>query len=178
MAAGRPRDISFPPPKVRPPLFSYVSLRLRKRKLTYEKRMHPFEVMAEPIRRRIIEILASGEHPVNWIADCITMEFGVGRTATTWHLRILRECGWVEVRPEWSNRMYRLDVTAFDELDEAVHHLRKIWDRRIGTMANREPTPADTLPIAPRRSERSSFAATRGRRAKGRRHDPWTPPRE
>jgi DNA-binding transcriptional ArsR family regulator len=140
--------------------------------------MHAFEVMAEPIRRRIIEILASGEHPVNWIADCISMEFGVGRTATSWHLRILRECGWVEVRSEWSNRMYRLDVTAFDELDEAVHHLRKIWDRRIGTMAQREPTPADALPITPRRLERSSFAATRGRRGKSLRDDIWAAPRK
>ena len=55
--------------------------------------MHPFQVMAEPIRRRIVEILASGEHTSGEVCESIAAEFGVTRTAASKHLRILRENG-------------------------------------------------------------------------------------
>lgn len=139
--------------------------------------MHPFEVLAEPIRRRIIEILASGEHPSGILAECISLEFGVGRSTTSWHLRVLRENGWVDVRPEWANRMYSIDITAFDALDEEVHHLRQIWERRIGTIARNTPEPSHALPIEPRSRDRDSFAARRTRAEKrglrGRRGGVW-----
>ncbi|MGC5170719.1 hypothetical protein ACLQ2Q_08695 [Microbacterium sp. DT81.1] len=52
--------------------------------------MHPFEVMAEPIRRRIVEILAVGEHPSSIIVDVIRFEFSVTSAAVSHHLRVLR----------------------------------------------------------------------------------------
>ena len=141
--------------------------------------MHPFAVFAEPIRRRIIEILASGEHPSGILAECISFEFGVGRSTTSHHLKVLREQGWVSVRVEWSNRMYSIEVAAFEELEEEVHRLRKMWERRIGTVARNDTSPAHALPIQPRRTERSSFAATRAREERrgrrGRKPDPWNP---
>jgi DNA-binding transcriptional ArsR family regulator len=141
--------------------------------------MHPFAVFAEPIRRRIVEILASGEHPSGILAECITFEFGVGRSTTSHHLKILREEGWVNVREEWSNRMYSLEITAFEQLEEEVHRLRQIWERRIGTAARNDQLPTHALPIQPRRAQRSSFAAKRARAEKrgrrARKADPWNP---
>ncbi len=66
--------------------------------------MHPFQVMAEPIRRRIVEILASGEHTSGEICESIAVEFGVTRAAASWHLRILRDNNWVHMRPDSGHR--------------------------------------------------------------------------
>ncbi len=55
--------------------------------------MHPFEAMAEPVRRRIVDILASGEHTSGQLAEVIGVEFRISRTAVSKHLRVLRDAG-------------------------------------------------------------------------------------
>ena len=72
--------------------------------------MHPFEAMAEPARRRIIDILASGEHTAGELAAVVGQEFRISRTAVSKHLRILRDAGFVEVRGDFQWRWYLLDV--------------------------------------------------------------------
>ncbi|MHB1171765.1 MAG: ArsR/SmtB family transcription factor [Lacisediminihabitans sp.] len=137
--------------------------------------MHPFQVMAEPIRRRIVEILASGEHSSGEIAEAIEREFGVTRSAVSKHLAILRNEEWVIVRAEWSNRMYRLHDEALRPLEIELGRLRYLWLRRIGTIARNDPMPGHAQPSELRRYKRGEPGVLRGWRGKGRKEDPWSP---
>lgn len=125
---------------------------------------HPFEVLAHPIRRRIVEVLASGEHAAENISGLITVEFAVTRSTVSHHLKILRDDRWVRVRPDWANRYYMLEEGAFIALDLEVRRLHAIWERRIGWMARNEPKLEHVLPLESRFYPRESFAMRRLRR--------------
>lgn len=130
--------------------------------------MHPFQLMSEPIRRRIVEILASGEHTAGEVSDSIMIEFGVTPSAVSRHLRILRENGAVIVRAEWVNRLYRLDPAYVDRLSAEVRQLKQLWKRRIGVMARDHETFDVPTQIPRRRRE----GERKGRRSV-RPDDPW-----
>ncbi|HEX4513021.1 MAG TPA: metalloregulator ArsR/SmtB family transcription factor, partial [Polyangiaceae bacterium] len=86
-----------------------------------------FEVLADPTRRRIVDVLRSGEQAVNDIVDRVDIhQSGVSR-----HLRILSEAGFVHVRPEGSQRFYSLRATRFREIDEWVSRFRSLWEARL-----------------------------------------------
>ena len=134
--------------------------------------MHPFQVMAEPVRRRIVEILASGEHSSGEVCGSIAAEFGVSRTAASKHLRILRDNGWVHMRPDYTMRLYRLDDQAIERLAREVATLRALWRRRIG-----EAYGADTVleNARPLEQARRRLRAGEAKGMRGHRHDPWRP---
>jgi len=94
--------------------------------------MNAFEAMAEPARRRIIDILASGEHTAGELAAVIGEEFRISRTAVSKHLRILRDAGFVDVRADFQWRWYRLVPRGIDVLELAVADLRRKWELRAG----------------------------------------------
>lgn len=110
--------------------------------------LHPFEVVAEPVRRRILEVLATGRHPVALLNDVIVMEFGVSRSAVSHHLRTLREAGAVSVIPALAERHYGLEEDFLVRLDDAVGDLFHLWDHRYGFDEPRAPIP----PVAPSRT--------------------------
>ena len=112
--------------------------------------MDVFALLAEPVRFRIIEILATGEHSAGNVADVVHHEFGVSRSAVSQHLRLLVEGGFVVRRVQGSFRMYRLDATALDSLDRAVDHLRELWDARYGWPYLADPLAPATVPGRPR----------------------------
>lgn len=115
--------------------------------------MHPFEVAAEPVRRRIIEVLAAGEHPVGILNDVIAAEFSVSRSAVSHHLRILRSEGVVIVEPGGAHpqsRRYRLNGQYLERLDHAVGDLYQLWDHRYGFALGRMPIGPATASRAPR----------------------------
>lgn len=93
---------------------------------------HPFTALAEPCRRRIVEILASGEHTSGELAAVIGGEFRISRTAVSRHLRILRDAGFVDVRADFQWRWYRLARDGITQLEGAVSDLRGKWDTRVG----------------------------------------------
>jgi DNA-binding transcriptional ArsR family regulator len=94
--------------------------------------MHPFEALAEPARRRIIDVLASGEHTAGELAAVVGGEFRISRTAVSKHLRILRDAGFVEVRGDFQWRWYRLTHAGIDHLEETVKEIRRKWRLRVG----------------------------------------------
>lgn len=94
--------------------------------------VHPFEVLAEPIRRRVVQILASGEHTTGEVEGVITHEFGVGRSAVQHHLRLLRDCGWIDSREDWPNRWHHLRHGVIEHIERATQELRALWDQRVG----------------------------------------------
>ncbi|MBS2027178.1 MAG: winged helix-turn-helix transcriptional regulator [Deltaproteobacteria bacterium] len=86
-----------------------------------------FETLADPTRRRIVEVLAGGELPVNDLVARVDIhQSGVSR-----HLRILQEAGFVTVRPEGQQRFYALRPEPFQELDHWVDRYRALWERRL-----------------------------------------------
>ena len=124
--------------------------------------MHVYEVMAEPIRRRLVEILASGEHVAGDLEAIVMLEFGVGRAAVQHHLRLLRDHEFVTVNLDWPNHWYRLEDHFLKLLSREAKRLKRRWKHRIGW---REPT--DSIP--PR-----SVPSTRGFRGHGADpDDPW-----
>ena len=86
-----------------------------------------FEILADPTRRHIVDVLRSGECAVNDIVERVDIhQSGVSR-----HLRILSEAGFVQVRPEGSQRFYSLRAAPFRELDEWVSRFRSLWEARL-----------------------------------------------
>ena len=92
----------------------------------------PFVAMAEPARRRIVEILASGEHTAGELAAAVGGEFSISRTAVSKHLRVLRDAGFVDVRAELQWRWYYLTVRGLDLLEAAVARLRAQFEGGVG----------------------------------------------
>ena len=91
--------------------------------------MHPaiFETLADPTRRRIVEVLRGGEQAVNDIVERVEIhQSGVSR-----HLRILSEAGFVRVRPDGPKRLYSLRPEPFRELDAWVGRYRSLWEARL-----------------------------------------------
>jgi DNA-binding transcriptional ArsR family regulator len=125
--------------------------------------VHPFEVMSEPIRRRIVEMLASGEHLSGEIEAIIIHEFGVGRSAVQHHLAILRRLDWVIVRDDWNMRGYRLNGEVVTRLASEVRRIRRRWNRRIGWVDGVKPPAPSKLGVS-----------RKGRRGRGMDpDDPW-----
>lgn len=89
-----------------------------------------FETLADPSRRRIVEVLRTGELQVNDLVDRLEIhQSGVSR-----HLRILSEAGFVRVRPDGARRLYSLRPEPFRELDAWVSGYRRLWESRLDRM--------------------------------------------
>ena len=82
-----------------------------------------FAVLAEPHRRHLLELLRDGERPVGELVDGL----GLSQPAVSKHLRVLRDAGVVEVRPDAQRRLYRLRPEPLMELDEWIGSFRDVW---------------------------------------------------
>jgi DNA-binding transcriptional ArsR family regulator len=89
--------------------------------------MHPFETLADPTRRRIVEALRGGERQVGEIVD----QAGIHQSGVSRHLRILHESGFVSVRPDGQRRLYALRPEPFRELDAWLAGYRQLWEARL-----------------------------------------------
>jgi DNA-binding transcriptional ArsR family regulator len=87
----------------------------------------PFEVLAEPNRRRILDLLRSGERPVGELVR----KLSVSQPAVSKHLRVLREAGLVTVRPEAQRRVYRVRPEPLQAMDEWLAPYRELWSERL-----------------------------------------------
>ncbi|MFT4167430.1 MAG: metalloregulator ArsR/SmtB family transcription factor [Microlunatus sp.] len=72
-------------------------------------RTEPLDVLGEPVRRRILELIGAAELPAGAIAVALGAEFGLSQPAASQHLKVLREAGLLLVRAEGTSRLYRLD---------------------------------------------------------------------
>ena len=97
--------------------------------------MHAFDVLGDPVRRRILELLADGEVSSGAITATVQAEFGISQPAVSQHLKVLRESGFATVRPEGTRRLYAVDAAPFRELDDWMDHFRRFWDQRMDSLA-------------------------------------------
>jgi DNA-binding transcriptional ArsR family regulator len=89
--------------------------------------MSPFEVLAEPNRRRILELLQPGELPVGELVTRLDLS----QPAVSKHLRILREAGLVEVRGDAQRRLYSVRPEPLQAVDEWLTPYRRMWAVRL-----------------------------------------------
>ena len=92
--------------------------------------MHALTVLADPTRRRIVEMLAGRELSAGTIAD----EFDVSAPAISQHLKVLRDAKLVRVRVDAQRRIYALDPEGFDEMEEWLGRIRKFWRGRLDAL--------------------------------------------
>jgi DNA-binding transcriptional ArsR family regulator len=89
-----------------------------------------FNAVAEPRRRKILDLLADGERPVN---DLVAL-LRVAQPQVSKHLRVLREVGLVEVRDEGRQRMYRLNGRSLKPIHDWVKNYERTWNKRFEAM--------------------------------------------
>ena len=97
--------------------------------------MHAFDILGDPVRRRILELLADGELPAGEIGAIVQREFGISQPAVSQHLRVLRESGFATVRAEGTRRLYAVDPTPLREVDDWLAPYRRFWASRLEALA-------------------------------------------
>ncbi len=106
--------------------------------------MQAFSVLADPKRRRIIELLATGDMGAGEIHG----HFRVTGPAISQHLKVLRDAKIVRVKVDAQRRVYSLDPHGLDELEEWLLGIRKFWNQRLDALeralASDKKTTADT----------------------------------
>ncbi|WP_370942913.1 ArsR/SmtB family transcription factor [Amycolatopsis sp. cg5] len=92
--------------------------------------MHTFDVLAEPRRRTILDLLRDGERSVGELVE----QLDLSQPAVSKHLRVLREAGLVTVRVAAQRRCYRLRPEPLAEIDAWLAPYRKFWEGRLDAL--------------------------------------------
>jgi DNA-binding transcriptional ArsR family regulator len=96
--------------------------------------VHAFDVLGDPVRRRILELLAGGELTSGAITAIVQAEFGISQPAVSQHLRVLRDSGFATVRPEGARRLYAVDAAPLQEVDRWLDTFRRFWEQRLDSL--------------------------------------------
>lgn len=97
--------------------------------------MHAFDVLADPVRRRILELLASEEQTAGDVVTVIQAEFGISQSAVSQHLRVLRESGFALARRDGAKRRYSIQAEALAKVDDWLESLKAAWAPRFEALA-------------------------------------------
>lgn len=96
--------------------------------------MNAFDVLGEPVRRRILELLAEDEHRSGAVVEVIQREFGISQAAVSQHLRVLRETGFARVRVEGARRLYSVQTAPLQEVDAWLDRFRAFWEPKLDAL--------------------------------------------
>ncbi len=94
--------------------------------------MPAFEVLAEPHRRSILDLLREGERSAGEIEDAL----GLTQPGTSKHLRVLREAGLVSVRKDAQRRVYRLEPQGLADVIDWAEPYRRFWRERLEALGH------------------------------------------
>jgi DNA-binding transcriptional ArsR family regulator len=97
--------------------------------------VHAFDVLGDPVRRRILELLVDGEQTSGALVTVIQREFGISQPAVSQHLRVLRENGFATVRAEGTRRLYAVDSAPLQEVDVWLGRFRRFWNQHLDALA-------------------------------------------
>jgi DNA-binding transcriptional ArsR family regulator len=97
--------------------------------------LHAFDVLGDPVRRRIMELLADGELTAGAITVTIRGEFGISQPAVSQHLRVLRESGFAVVRADGARRLYAVAPAPLREVDAWLERFRGFWSQHLDALA-------------------------------------------
>jgi DNA-binding transcriptional ArsR family regulator len=115
-----------------------------------------FDVLGDPVRRRILELLAHGETAAGGVVEVVGAEFGISQPAVSQHLRVLRETGFATVRADGTRRLYSVNPGSLDEAERWIAGVRRAWEQRL-----------DALGTELARGARERRIAAEGAEAKG-----------
>jgi DNA-binding transcriptional ArsR family regulator len=96
-----------------------------------EPAIHAFDVLGDPVRRRILELLARGEQAAGTLVEAIQEEFGISQAAVSQHLKILRENGFANVRIDGARRVYSVSTAPLQQVDAWLDQFRGFWEQRL-----------------------------------------------
>jgi DNA-binding transcriptional ArsR family regulator len=97
--------------------------------------VNAFDVLGDPVRRRILEALADGERTAGQITAVIQEAFGISQPAVSHHLRVLRENGFTTDRRDGTRRLYVVRSDGFQDADLWLERFRSIWTGPLEALA-------------------------------------------
>jgi len=92
-------------------------------------------VLGEPVRRRLLELMADGEVAAGALGAVVHAEFGISQPAVSQHLKVLREHHLVSVRAEGARRLYAVDPAGLAQVDVWLDRFRDLWTPRLDALA-------------------------------------------
>ena len=136
--------------------------------------MQAFDVLADPVRRRLLELLAEGERSSGDMTNIIQAEFGVTQSAVSQHLKVLRDNGFATVRIDGSRRIYAVNAEPMHDVDVWLNRFRAFWAPKLEALATEIARgKRQRRLVAPHKTGESDSAkasdATRGKTAGARR---------
>jgi len=97
--------------------------------------MHAFEVLADPVRRRLLELLAETERSSGDMTTIVQTEFGLTQSAVSQHLKVLRDSGFATVRINGARRIYTVNVEPMRDVDVWLDRFRAFWEPKLEALA-------------------------------------------
>lgn len=97
--------------------------------------MHAFDVLGDPVRRRILELLTNRDQRSGEVAELIQREFAISQAAVSQHLKVLRDSGFATSRKDGVRRVYSVRPQAFKEIDRWLERFRHLWEPRLDALA-------------------------------------------
>ncbi|MDQ8757919.1 metalloregulator ArsR/SmtB family transcription factor [Sphingosinicella sp. LHD-64] len=96
--------------------------------------MHAFDVLGDPVRRRILELLAERERASGELVEIVGGEFGISQPAVSQHLKVLRDSGFATVRAEAQRRVYAVDTAPLEQVDRWLGRFRVFWESKLDAL--------------------------------------------
>ncbi|HXP18296.1 MAG TPA: metalloregulator ArsR/SmtB family transcription factor [Streptosporangiaceae bacterium] len=97
--------------------------------------MHAFDVLGDPVRRRILELIAEGEMTSGAVCRVIQREFGISQPAVSQHLKVLRDSGFAMARAEGTRRLYSVNHQPLRDIDAWLDRFRQFWTPPLEALA-------------------------------------------
>jgi DNA-binding transcriptional ArsR family regulator len=96
--------------------------------------VHALDILGDPVRRRILELLADGELTAGGIGTVVQAQFGISQPAVSQHLRVLREAGFATVRADGVRRLYAVVPEQLAEADSWFDPFRRYWEPPLSAL--------------------------------------------
>jgi DNA-binding transcriptional ArsR family regulator len=96
--------------------------------------MNAFDVLGDPVRRRILELLADGETTSGGVVEVVSREFGISQAAVSQHLKVLRESGFASVTAQGTRRLYKVETSGFEQVDAWLGRFRGFWETHLDAL--------------------------------------------
>jgi DNA-binding transcriptional ArsR family regulator len=114
--------------------------------------MEALQAIADPTRRRIVELLAVRERT----AGELVQEFELSAPAISQHLNVLREAGLVTTRAEGQSRIQALNPAGFDDVEAWLQKMRSVWSRRLDALERELRAEDEAAAAAARKAKKKS----------------------
>jgi DNA-binding transcriptional ArsR family regulator len=96
--------------------------------------MHALDILGDPVRRRILELLVDGEQSSGAVFEVVHREFGISQPAVSQHLKVLRDSGFATVRVDAQRRLYALESRPLQEANAWFDQFRRFWEHKLDAL--------------------------------------------